>query len=131
MGNSEVWVNGKRVDITGIKGGSIVISGNGSITIDGKDVVGDSDSPKIEITITGDVTGDVQVERGTINCKSVGGKVKAGGSVTCEDVKKSVTAGGSVKCSNVEGNVTASGSVKCGNVGGNVRASGSISKAFF
>jgi len=118
---------GDNLECSGIKGG-IIINGEsfqgGSITvkgdkvyIDGKEAEGSyTSSKKIEITIQGDVEGNVRATSSDIKIEgNVGKKVETvSGDIECNDIHGDIdTVSGDIRCNNVEGDIdTVSGNVK-------------------
>lgn len=125
QGSGSVTINGKTY-----KGRNVLVV-NGRVIIDGKDasdqpdgtaktynihIEGSLNELKIEgygadVTVQGDVNGDLLCDGSAAVSGAVGAKVSAGGSVKCGDVHGSVNAGGSVKCGTIGGRVNAGGSI--------------------
>jgi DUF4097 and DUF4098 domain-containing protein YvlB len=124
-GKSVVMVNGKTYTFEGAKNVSVI---NGKILVDGKEVEHQENGPSIEITIT--IHGDVgSVETGSGNV-TVNGNVSGNVEATSGDVQVSgnsgavhTTSGDCRVSKNVEGPIaTTSGNVESGgNVDGSVR----------
>jgi len=72
------------------------------VTVNGN-VQGDVDAGG-GVSVTGNVQGDVKASGG-IECGNVGGYAKAGGGIRAHDISGSVTAGGGIQCNNVKGGV--------------------------
>ena len=104
---NSVVVNGQ---IFNCSGSNITIS-NGKVIVDGKVVTAET-SPRLEVTINGDVnkldcdgSATIYGNAGSIDC---GGSCHVDGNIT-----GNIDAGGSVTCGNVMGDIDAGGSVRC------------------
>lgn len=106
VGNGEVVINGQSV-----MGG---LTGTIKLEITGDPINVDS---KYNVTVHGNVQGDVGADGNVTVSGSVNGPVEADGNVTCGEVKGDVIADGNVVCKNVAGNVKASGNVVCASRG--------------
>lgn len=103
---AKITINGEVFQIEGsasisINNNSISVGGNkikdglsDIVEIKWEGPVADVDS-NASISITGDVTGDVDAG-GSVKCGNVGGDVDAGGSISCGNVSGDVDAGGSI-----------------------------------
>ena len=143
--NNKILVNGQEIDMEYVKAKEIKITIEGNvesliapcaqeINIIGN--VGSIQTKTGDISIQGDVTGDIKTERGSVDSFAVGGNVSAGGDVNCGDVNGNVSAGGTVDCGEVKGGVytgngnihvsgdvaggvnTKNGNIDCGDIGG-------------
>ena len=113
--NSFYTANGNYIIINGKRyNGNCITMVNGVVTVDGELVQGESQGI-FNITIVGNVDGDVQCNGSVTVQGNVGRGVSSGGSATCKNVGGSVNAGGSVKSGKISGNVNAGGSIKCYN----------------
>ncbi len=120
-GTFRIKVNGKVV-FEG-KSGSVKIEQNSQVFNNGYnqtiingvkcsgDVIAISGSQGIDVTIEGDVHGDVDTGM-ALTCGNVKGNVDSGMNVTCGDVGGDIDAGMNVTCGNVTGDVDAGMNVK-------------------
>lgn len=105
-GTSTTIVNGKTYRIPGCHSISVI---NNKVFVDGKPYhdTGDGEliAECINITIEGDVTGNVVNESGDIKCGNVGGSVKiVSGDVSCDNVTGDVsTTSGDIKANSING----------------------------
>jgi hypothetical protein len=103
---STTIVNGKKYCIPGCHSISAI---NNKVFVDGKPYQDPEDgeliAEVINITIEGDVTGNVVNESGNIDCGNVGGSVKtASGDISCNDVTGDAsTASGDIKAKSIQG----------------------------
>lgn len=79
-----------------------------------------------DVTVHGDVSGNVDAGGNVTVNGSVGKSVDASGDVNCHNVQGNVDASGKVDCWTVSGSVDASGNVECGYIGGKVDANGNV-----
>lgn len=120
--SSNIVINGIRYES---QGGSISIHG-GVVIIDGVVQGGDKLSGIVKIELTGDLA-NLTTDASVTMTGNISGDLEAGGSVTIAgDVAGNIEAGGSVKCGNVNKNVSAGGSVDAVLVGGSISAGGSV-----
>lgn len=105
---NSVTINGKTYS-----GSKSVVVKNSQVYVDGKKVDhGTVENGILEVKVTG-VLESLEAD-GSVTCDDVHGTVQAGGSVTCDNVGGTVQAGGSVTCDNVAGSIMAGGSVRHG-----------------
>lgn len=104
---SATFVNGKTYRIPGCHSISVI---NNKVFVDGKLYKDPEDgeliAERINITVEGNVTGNVENECGDIKCGSVGGSVNTtSGDIECDDVTGDVsTASGDIKANSIKGN---------------------------
>lgn len=102
-----ITINGKSISIKG--NCSSIITKNGKIIIDGKEIENAKDV--IDIHVDGNV-GSIKCDGSVDVTGYVDKEINCGGSVSCEDVNGPIDAGGSVRCGSVGGSVDAGGSIK-------------------
>jgi hypothetical protein len=110
---------------------NINMSGNGSVTIDGKSFKGNNIkivNGKVIVdgkTQDGELVGDINVTvHGDVELLENGS-----GNVTAQNIGEANTGSGDIDCGSVSGSIrTGSGDVTCGKVGGSIRTgSGDVS----
>jgi hypothetical protein len=121
-----VVINGVRHNLPrgniSINGSKIYVDGT---LWDGSDELNENLKP-LEITIEGNC-GDIKNIKGNVTVKGdVTGDIEAGDSFTGGNITGDIQAGDSVRCGSVGGNVQAGDSVRCGDVKGKVNAGDSV-----
>jgi hypothetical protein len=123
-----IRVNGVTVEVpdgcsVSVRDGSVIINGEsvmsdltGTIKLE---IVGDpiSVTSQYNVTVHGNVGGDVNADNNVNVDLQVVGNVTAGNNVNCGAVKGDVTADNNVVCGNVTGKVKADGNVVCASRG--------------
>lgn len=93
---------------------SVIVTGDGTVIIDGKRADKHSTVERLRMRIEGHIQ-NIEVH-GDVTCDNIAGDVSAGGSVRCGNIGGSINAGGSVQASGRigQGSINAGGSVRIG-----------------